>query len=136
MDKGLRLVLTDPVVSYNSRPGCMGLGRDGDDMTKNRRAKKAARERKIETGEPYVVARRLSAGLSRRRQLLEELADLDLDPEEYSEATDDEIAAAIDGELAILFDDDDYYDADESTLDDDSGYGPDSYFARAMNKDD
>ena len=106
-------------------------------MTKNKRAKRDARERKQRNGEPYVVARRESGGKTLREQLLADLIELDLDPAEWTDATDDEIAAAIDEERELIADE--YADAMDIggwTEDDDSGYGPYSYFAHAMAKDD
>ena len=70
-------------------------------MTKNKRAKRDARERKQRTGEPYVVARRESGGKTLREQLFADLIELDLDPAEWTDATDDEIAA---GRAAFMAD--------------------------------
>lgn len=106
-------------------------------MTKNKRAKRDARERKQRNGEPYVVARRESDGKTLREQLLADLTELDLDPAEWTDATDGEIAAAIVEERELLANE--YADAMDTggwSEDDDSGYGTYSYFAHAMAKDD
>ena len=54
-------------------------------MTKDKRAKRDARDRKLRTDEPYVLARRESAGQPPRSQLGEadSDSDLNLDPADY-----------------------------------------------------
>lgn len=136
MDKGLRLVLVHPSRAQ-PRSGGVGLGLIGSDMTKDRRHKRDARERKERVGESYVAARRNTAGKTRRDQLVGELVELDLDPDDYTDLTDDEISDVIADEQDSLRDA--YADAMDTggwTEDDDSGYGPFSYFAHAMSKDD
>lgn len=106
-------------------------------MTKNKSAKRDARERKQRNGEPYVLARRESAGKTLRVQLMTDLVELDLDPAEFAEASGEEVGAAIVDERELLADQ--YADAMDPggwTEDDDSGYGSYSYFAHAMAKDD
>ncbi len=63
---------------------------------------------------------------ARRERLLNEMLAVGLDPANYPGASRAELIDA-------LYDDDDY---EPRGIDDDSGFGPDSYFAHAMAKDD
>ncbi len=84
-----------------------------------------------------MLARRSSSGKTFRGQLIDELIEVELDPGDYADATDEEIAEAIEERLEDLRGEyADAMDASGWNIDDDSGYGPFSYFARAMNKDD
>jgi hypothetical protein len=65
---------------------------------------------------------------ARRQRLLDQLAEAGMDPGEFRGASRAEIIDAID-EM-------DAYDDGGWTEDDDTGYGPYSYFAHAMAKDD
>ena len=68
---------------------------------------------------------------ARRQRLLDEMEEMGLDVEDFRGAPRAEMLAAIEDQMDALSD-----DSGGWTEDDDSGYGPYSYFAHAMAKDD
>lgn len=73
----------------------------------------------------------------RRQRLLDEMVEAGLDPDDYKGASRAEMFDALCDELATHdadWDDDYDYAGDPGNYD--GGYGPSSYFARAMAKDD
>jgi hypothetical protein len=70
---------------------------------------------------------------ARRQRLLDRVEEMGLDPNEYRRATRVEIVAAIENEQDAISEG---LDPGGWTVDDDAGYGPYSYFAHAMAKDD
>jgi hypothetical protein len=70
---------------------------------------------------------------ARRQRLLDLLNEMGMDPDEFRGASRAEILDAIEDERAAHGD---ALDAGGWTEDDDTGYGPYSYFAHAMAKDD
>jgi 5-methylcytosine-specific restriction endonuclease McrA len=75
---------------------------------------------------------------ARRDRLIAEMVDVGLDPSDYRGASRAAMFDALCDELAVL-DEEGYFDEDEYAGDPgsfDGGYGPNSYFAHAMAKDD
>jgi hypothetical protein len=70
---------------------------------------------------------------ARRQRLLDQMDDMGLDNKNFRGASRAEMIAAIDDEIDTVSDE---LDSGGWTEDDDSGYGPYSYFAHAMAKDD
>jgi 5-methylcytosine-specific restriction endonuclease McrA len=70
---------------------------------------------------------------ARRQRLLDQMVELGLDVEDFRGASRAEMIAAVDDEMDAMSEP---FDPGGWTEDDDSGYGPYSYFAHAMAKDD
>lgn len=71
MDKGLRLVRALLPPSSSATAGRVGLGRMETRMTKDKRAKRDARDRQQATGERYTAARRNTTAQDVQQTLLE-----------------------------------------------------------------